>query len=169
MLTRNRSAADDLLQEAAYRALRSKTQFALGTNFTAWIYRIVHNEYISSQRRAKRTPVSIDAVPEEFFSRPGNQEDKLLSREVLHLMDKLKPSQRETLLLICASGLSYEEASAALGCSVGTVKSRLWRARRHMQMLIMGEEGTELAPDTGESAGDGPAYPMAGGSAPPTP
>jgi RNA polymerase sigma-70 factor (ECF subfamily) len=57
-------------------------------------------------------------------------------------MDRLQPSQREVLILICAGGLSYEEAAESLQCSVGTIKSRLWRARRHMQALVLGEESS---------------------------
>jgi RNA polymerase sigma-70 factor, ECF subfamily len=154
-LTRSPAAADDLLQEVAYRAWRAQTQFAPGTNFTGWMYRILRNEFISSQRKGKRTPVCIDEIPEQFFSRPGDQEDRLLTREVVRLLDKLNPSQREALMLICANGLSYGEASEAIGCSIGTVKSRLWRARQHMQLLMMGKEsettagqpdGTNLSP-----------------------
>jgi RNA polymerase sigma-70 factor (ECF subfamily) len=140
ILTRNRTAADDLLQQTAYRALRSETQFTMGTNFLAWMYRILRNEHISSLRRAKRTPACIDDLPEDLFSRRGEQEDKLLSREVLAAMDKLPSSQREVLILVCAGGMSYEEAAISVGCSVGTIKSRLWRARQHMQDLVLGGE-----------------------------
>jgi RNA polymerase sigma-70 factor (ECF subfamily) len=89
----------------------------------------------------------IDDIPEEFLSRAGDQDDKVLTREIIQAMDKLQPRQREVLILICASGLSYEEAAESLQCSVGTIKSRLWRARRHMQALVMGEErATVLEP-----------------------
>jgi len=55
-------------------------------------------------------------------------------------MNQLQPEQREVLVLICAGGLSYEEAAASLGCSIGTIKSRLWRARARMSALVMGED-----------------------------
>ena len=55
-------------------------------------------------------------------------------------MGKLQPEQREVLILICASGLSYEEAAESLGCSIGTIKSRLWRARARMSALVLGED-----------------------------
>jgi RNA polymerase sigma-70 factor, ECF subfamily len=151
MLTRDRSAAEDLLQETALRALRAQSQFMLGTNFTAWMYRILRNEYISSLRRSKRRPILLEDIPEELLSRGGEQDDKVLTHEIIKAMDNLQPSQREVLILICAGGLSYEEAAESLDCSVGTIKSRLWRARRHMQALVMGEtppegEGT-VAPE----------------------
>jgi RNA polymerase sigma-70 factor (ECF subfamily) len=140
MLTRDRAAAEDLLQETALKAWRAQSQFAIGTNFTAWIYKILRNEYISSLRRNKRKPARLDEVPEEFLSRAGAQENDILSREVVHAMGKLQPEQREVLILICASGLSYEEAAESLGCSIGTIKSRLWRARARMASLVMGDE-----------------------------
>lgn len=140
MLTRDRAQAEDLLQETSLRALRAQNQFMMGTNFTAWIYKILRNEYISSLRRKKRAPVQIEDMPAEFLSRKGEQENDVLSREIIAAMDKLQQGQREVLILICASGLSYEEAAEALGCSVGTIKSRLWRARARMASLIMGDE-----------------------------
>ncbi len=140
MLTRDRAAAEDLLQETALKAWRAQSQFAMGTNFTAWIYKILRNEYISSLRRNKRKPARIEEVPEEFLSRSGAQETDILSREVVTAMNQLQPEQREVLVLICAGGLSYEEAAASLGCSIGTIKSRLWRARARMSALVMGED-----------------------------
>lgn len=145
MLTRDRALAEDLLQETALRALRAQTQFTMGTNFTAWIYKILRNEYISSLRRKKRQPVPLEDMPAEFLSRRGEQENDVLSREIIQAMDKLQHGQREVLILICASGLSYEEAAVALGCSVGTIKSRLWRARARMASLILGEDEAKAA------------------------
>jgi RNA polymerase sigma-70 factor (ECF subfamily) len=153
MLTRDRAAAEDLLQETALKAWRAQSQFTIGTNFTAWIYKILRNEYISSLRRNKRRPARLDDVPEEFLSRAGAQENDILSREVVHAMDKLQPEQREVLVLICAGGLSYEEAAESLGCSIGTIKSRLWRARARMAALVLGEdEATQLTSDTEDTA-----------------
>lgn len=145
MLTRDRALAEDLLQETSLRALRAQTQFTMGTNFTAWIYKILRNEYISSLRRKKRQPVPIEDMPAEFLARRGEQENDVLSREIIQAMDKLQHGQREVLILICASGLSYEEAAEALNCSVGTIKSRLWRARARMAALILGEDEAKTA------------------------
>ena len=147
MLTRDRAAAEDLLQETALKAWRAQQQFAIGTNFTAWIYKILRNEYISSLRRNKRKPARLDEVPEEFLSRQGAQENDILSREVVHAMGKLQAEQREVLILIC-----YEEAAETLGCSIGTIKSRLWRARARMASLVLGEEAPkESARETDET------------------
>ncbi len=149
MLTRDRALADDLLQETSVRALRAQSQFTMGTNFTAWIYKILRNEYISSLRRKKRQPMPIEDMPAEFLARKGEQENDVLSREVIQAMNKLQQGQREVLILICASGLSYEEAAETLGCSVGTIKSRLWRARARMAAFIMGEDKKSGGGDDG--------------------
>jgi RNA polymerase sigma-70 factor (ECF subfamily) len=137
MLTKNKASAEDLLQETAYRVLRAELQFTIGTNFTAWVYRILRNQFISSLRRSKRTPAPIDDIPESFFAQPPEQEDVVLSNQILRAMDKLHPEQRKVLMLVCTEGLSYDEAAKTLNCSLGTVKSRLWRARKHMEQLIL--------------------------------
>lgn len=137
-LTRNRAAADDLLQEAAYRALRAKAQFQIGTNFTAWMFKIVLNEFISSKRRARRITVPLEDAPESSMLQAPEQEGAVFSRQVVHALDQLRPAQRQALELVCAAGLSYEEAADVVNCSVGTIKSRLWRARRQMEDLLKG-------------------------------
>ncbi|MBX7198987.1 MAG: sigma-70 family RNA polymerase sigma factor [Rhodospirillaceae bacterium] len=160
MLTRDRALAEDLLQETALRALRAQSQFTMGTNFTAWIYKILRNEYIGALRRKKRQPVPIEDMPPELLSRNGGQETDVLLHEIIQAMDQLPHGQREVLILICASGLSYEEAADALGCSVGTIKSRLWRARARMASLILGEGdvkggGSDTAPAPRRAAAEG--------------
>ena len=155
MLTRDRSAAADLLQETALRALRAQNQFTPGTNFTAWMYKILRNEYFSSLRRSKRKFTTLEDVPEDVLSHAGSQETHVMTREVMRAMGYLRADQREVLILICASGMSYEEAADSIGCSVGTVKSRLWRARSRMAALVMGDEPVAIgeAVNGGKSAG----------------
>ena len=145
-LTRSKSAADDLLQETAYRVLRSQSQFTMGTNFSAWAFRILRNEYISSLRRSRRTSVVFDELPEGMFAEPAIQEDSIFQGEILHAMSRLRPSQSQVLKLIWASGLSYDEAATTIQCSVGTVKSRLWRARRHLGLLLKMKHPPTLLP-----------------------
>jgi len=145
MLTRDRSAASDLLQETALRALRAQDQFTLGTNFAAWIYRILRNEHFSSLRRSKRKSTRLEDIPEERLSMPSGQDSHVMAREVSRAMNQLRRDQREVLMLICAGGMSYEEAADLIGCSVGTVKSRLWRARSRMAALVMGGEAKTIA------------------------
>lgn len=140
VLTRSRSMADDLLQETALRAWRAQAQYQQGTNIKAWLFCILRNEYISSMRRNKRPSVSLSDVAEEHFSQAGDQETNVMTIEVFKAMDQLSPAQREVLMLSCVNGLAYEEVAATLKCSVGTVKSRLFRARAQMQLLLMGPD-----------------------------
>ncbi len=142
-LTRNRSAADDLLQETAFKAWQAQAQFTLGTNFTAWIYRILRNEFIGTCRSKARAPVSIELVGPELFGRDGDQETRVMTAEVFRAMDSLSKDQREMLILACGSGLGYQDIADTLRCSIATVKSRLWRARRQMQILLLGKEETD--------------------------
>jgi RNA polymerase sigma-70 factor (ECF subfamily) len=136
VLTRNRAVADDLVQETAMRAWRAQSQFTLGTNFRAWIYRILRNEFVSHCRRAKRAPLPVDSVAASLLAYEGDQEEKVVAREVVLAMEKLPTPQREVLYLKCVSDYTYEEVAAALQCSLGTIKSRLWRARIAMQKMI---------------------------------
>lgn len=136
LLTRNHASADDLCQETAYRVLRAHDQFTMGTNFTAWVYRILRNEFINSLRRSKRTMVPIEEVPESAFAIEPQQETLIFTNQVIQAMGRLLPEQREVLLLVCASGLSYDQAAAEIKCSIGTVKSRIWRARQHIDAMI---------------------------------
>ncbi|MHB1206817.1 MAG: RNA polymerase sigma factor [Rhodospirillaceae bacterium] len=137
VLTRNKTVADDLLQETALRAWKGQAQFTMGTNFRAWIYHILRNEFISICRRAKRAPLPVDGIAENLFSYEGDQEEKVIAREVVQAMAKLPTPQREALYLKCVGDYTYEEVATALQCSIGTVKSRLWRARNAMQKMIL--------------------------------
>ncbi len=139
MLSRSRSLADDLVQETACRALRKRHQFIPGTSFTAWTYCILRNEFISTLRRSKRN-VCLDDVTMELAAKRGDQEDTVLTGEVLRAMGTLRMTEQEVLTLIAAAGLTYDEAAAHLKVSVGTVKSRLWRARKNLAALLLPDE-----------------------------
>ncbi len=136
MLTRNRPDADDLVQTATVLVLRAESQFIPGTNFSAWSYRILKNSYISTCRGHKRRPSSIDDVPEASLAYPARQYEQVLASEVVTAMGKLSVNLREVLTLICGGDMSYEDAAVAMSCSVGTVKSRLWRARDQMKIML---------------------------------
>jgi RNA polymerase sigma-70 factor (ECF subfamily) len=147
-LTRNRAAAEDLLQETSYRVLRARHQFTMGTNFTAWVFRILRNSFISSLRRAKRTGTQLDTLPESMFAKQCDQEEIILNRQIVKAVEKLRPGQREALTLICANGMSYSEAAETLDCSVASVKSLLWRARQHLEALMEEPESLPARPET---------------------
>lgn len=141
VLTRNRSAADDLVQETAVRALRARGSFEIGTNFGAWVHRILHNSFITSVRRNRETALE-DVPPEQAdraFTRPV-AEDRLAARELSFCMNRLSPMHRQSLVMIVLEGLSYEEVARRTGVAVGTAKCRVFRARRLLERMMLGED-----------------------------
>ena len=138
-LTRNRADADDLVQSAVTSALAAKDSFTPGTNFGAWMFRILRNRFISDIRRRRET-VDLDDVPSTAFARPGAQEDSLVMRELRLHMARLPAEQRTALVMVTVQGMSYEEVAEAMGCAVGTAKCRVFRARQTLQRWLTGEE-----------------------------
>jgi RNA polymerase sigma-70 factor (ECF subfamily) len=144
-LTGNRADAEDLVQNVAVKIVKFEHRFVVGTNFPAWTYRILKNCHISSCRKNKMRCVSIDNAPEEAFARAGEQEAQVEAGEILRAIAQLPTNLREVLTLFCGAQLSYQDAASAMGCSVGTVKSRLWRARSRMQALLMPDTPAHVA------------------------
>ncbi|MFC0410371.1 sigma-70 family RNA polymerase sigma factor [Roseomonas elaeocarpi] len=138
-LTRNRSDADDLVQAAVTSALAARDSFTPGTNFGAWMFRILRNRFISDIRR-KRETADLDDVPSSAFARPGAQEDSLVMRELRIHMARLPAEQRTALVMVTVQGMSYEEVAKAMDCAVGTAKCRVFRARQTLQRWLTGEE-----------------------------
>lgn len=138
-LTRNRADADDLVQAAVTSALAAQTSFTPGTNFGAWMFRILRNRFISDVRR-KRETTELDDVPASAFARPGAQEDSLIMGELRKHMARLPVEQRTALVMVTVQGMSYEEVAAAMDCAVGTAKCRVFRARQTLQRWLTGEE-----------------------------
>jgi len=140
-LTRNRSAADDLVQDAVYNALRAQASFTAGTNFPAWMHRIVRNRFISNVRKHRAT-TDIADVPEATLATNAAHEDRLALKELGRAMARLPTDQREALVMIVVHGMSYEALAEATGCAVGTAKSRVYRARRQLEVWMLGEDYT---------------------------
>jgi RNA polymerase sigma-70 factor (ECF subfamily) len=137
-LTRNGSAASDLVQNAVANALAARGSFTPGTNFGAWMHRILRNRFISDTR--KRHPrVDMEDVPEAALAVPAAHEDKLLLKELHGLLGRLPPCQREALFMVVLQGMSYGEVAETTGCAVGTAKSRVFRARRQLERWLTGE------------------------------
>jgi RNA polymerase sigma-70 factor (ECF subfamily) len=139
-LTRNRSAADDLVQETAMRALRAQDSFQMGTNFGAWAHRILHNTFITGVRRKRET--AIEDVPEQAeraFTKP-DAEDRLAAKELSHCMNRLSAIHRQALVMVVLEGLSYDEVAQRTGVAVGTAKCRVFRARRLLERMMLGED-----------------------------
>jgi RNA polymerase sigma-70 factor, ECF subfamily len=137
-LTRNRAAADDLVQDAAMNALAAQGSFTPGTNFRAWMHRILRNRFISELRK-RREIVDIDDAPPAFLAVHAGHEDSLTLQELQLALGELLPVQREALFMVVLQGMSYEEVAAATDCAIGTAKSRVFRARRLLAARLLGE------------------------------
>lgn len=137
-LTRNRSAAEDLVQDAVCNALSAHASFIPGTNFPAWMHRILRNRFISNLRKRRET-TDIDDVPQVAFATEAAHEDRLALKELGRAMTRLPADQREALVMVVVHGMSYETLAEATGCAVGTAKSRVFRARRQLEAWLLGE------------------------------
>ena len=135
-LTRNRAAAEDLVQDVALKALSARESFAPGTNFSAWVHRIMTNHFISGIR-SRREYRDLDQLPEVGID--AEQHDRTELRELNVAFQRLPREQKEALRMIGIEERSYEEAAGATGCAVGTLKSRVHRARLNLRSLIHGE------------------------------
>ncbi|MEE7462254.1 RNA polymerase subunit sigma-70 [Methylobacterium fujisawaense] len=131
-LCANDARADDLVQETLVRAWANRTRFTPGSNFTAWTFTILRNQFYSEIRKAKREVEDGDGAHAATLQVLPDQEHAVTLGSVMNLIGTLPPAQRQSLLLMGAEGFTYEEAAARLGCQVGTVKSRVSRARNHL-------------------------------------
>jgi RNA polymerase sigma-70 factor (ECF subfamily) len=135
-LTRDVNQAEDLVQETVLRAISKRAQFETGTSVQAWLFTILRNQFFSAHRRAMREEEDVDGSYAASMICIADQEDKIMIQDVADALGKLPPAQREAILLVGAEGLSYEEAAQALGCAIGTVKSRVSRARSGLATLL---------------------------------
>jgi len=137
-LTRNRSSADDLVQDAVCNALSAQESFIPGTNFAAWMHRILRNRFISNLRK-RRDTTDIEDVPASALATAPQHEDRLALKELAGAMTRLPHDQREALVMVVVHGMSYEALAEATGCAVGTAKSRVFRARRQLEAWLLGD------------------------------
>jgi RNA polymerase sigma-70 factor (ECF subfamily) len=143
-LTRNHTAADDLVQDAMVNALAARDSFQPGTNLAAWMHTIMRNQFISVLRKRRTIMVDIDDVPTAFLAIPDGQESRLVVKELNRAMGRLPPKMREALVMVAVLGMSYEAVAAATACAVGTAKTRVFRAREHLRAMLLGEGGPRL-------------------------
>jgi RNA polymerase sigma-70 factor, ECF subfamily len=141
-LTRNRAAADDLTQDVATKALVAKDCFMPGTSFSAWLHRIMINHFISSVRN-KREVTDMENVPDPSVS--ASHEERTALRELSWALKRLPPDQREALLMIALDEVPYETASKKIGCAIGTLKSRVHRARQQLSAYMIGQSNNLAA------------------------
>jgi RNA polymerase sigma-70 factor (ECF subfamily) len=137
-LTRSASEADDLVQAACERALAREHQFQEGTRFDSWMFRIVQTIWID-QLRARTIRKEDEEIAEERLGtdEPVRRvEARLALAEVRRAVSLLPPDQRSTLMLVTVEGLSYKQAAEVAGVPIGTIMSRLARARTALQQLL---------------------------------
>ncbi len=139
-LSGNRDRADDLVQETIARALANRDKFQAGTNLHAWLVTILRNQFYSEGRKRRREVEDVDgAMASQLSERPA-QIGHIELGEFVRALQLLPDEQREALLLIGASGFSYEEAAEICAVRVGTIKSRVSRARSRLEDLLAGAE-----------------------------
>ena len=138
-LTGDAAWADDLVQDTAERALSRIGTFRPGSNLRAWLFTILRNLYIDQFRARREIAVDDESAPWRTLEAPHSEVDGLVLRDVQHALYQLPLEQREVLLLVCVEELRYQEAASVLGVPIGTVMSRLARAREHMRVMLDGE------------------------------
>ena len=137
-LCRHREMADDLAQDTMMRAWAARESYTQGSNFRAWMFMIMRNQFYTTLRKNSRTTSLDPEVAERVLVVAPAQHNGINVDDVAKALQKLPAEQREVLLLIGANGLSYEEAAEIMGCAMGTVKSRLARGRAALTALIDG-------------------------------
>ena len=138
ILERDQDRADDLVQDTLLRALAAFDSFTPGTKLKSWLFTIMRNTfYTSVKKRVREAPGLTDCVS-TLGSTPPSQEWSSSSREVHQALTRLPKQQREVVTLVAILGESYEDAAAICGCNIGTIKSRLNRARAGLAQQLAG-------------------------------
>jgi RNA polymerase sigma-70 factor (ECF subfamily) len=146
-LTRSADQADDLVQEALVKAWRNWQQFAPDSNIKAWMFTILRNAHLSERRKRKN---EVQDVEGEFAAQLGVKPEQPGHMDLLDFQTafaQLLPEHREALVLIGAEGFSYEEAALMCGCAVGTMKSRVNRARTKLAQIMGIDSTAEIGSD----------------------
>lgn len=141
VLLRGRGDADDLVQDSVLRMWQARERFEPGTNMRAWAFTILRNRFYNAYTN-RHAALPLEDVPDTAIAMPAMQERVVAGRDIRAALAALDPILRETLALTVGSAMSYEEVASIVGCPVGTVKSRVFRARRKLRALL------------GDSAGD---------------
>ncbi|MFH1793008.1 MAG: sigma-70 family RNA polymerase sigma factor [Pseudomonadota bacterium] len=147
-LTHNTDRADDLVQETLVKAWDKHESFQPGTNLKAWLFTILRNEFYSQMRKRGREIQDSDGIMTARLAVHPSQHGSLDLEDFRTALETLPEDQREAIILIGASGFSYEEAAEICGCAVGTIKSRVSRARSRLQELLGISGEGEFGPDS---------------------
>ena len=143
----NVDRADDLVQETLLRAWANLNSFEPGTNMSAWLFTILRNLFRSEYRKRRREVADSEGTYAETLKTQPEQTSRVEFEEFRTALAKLPADQREALILVGASGFSYEEAAGICGCAVGTIKSRVNRARTRLAELMSIESVDDFGPD----------------------
>ncbi len=146
-LSGNPDLADDLVQETVMKAWAAHASFVEGTSLRAWLFTIMRNHYFSLYRKARREVLDADGAAAARLASAPAQQGHLDLADFRAALDTLVPDQREALILVGASGFSYEEAATICGCAVGTIKSRVNRARQRLMQILAVEGLQDYGPD----------------------
>ena len=146
-LTQNSDKADDLVQETLVKAWDKQSSFQPGTNLKAWLFTILRNEFYSQMRKRGREVQDSDGIMTARLAVHPSQHGLLDLEDFRAALQTLPEDQREAIILIGASGFSYEEAAEICGCAVGTIKSRVSRARSRLQEILKISGEADYGPD----------------------
>src|SRR3954451_4488531 len=156
-----REAADDLVQDTIVRALQYRSRFEPGTNLQAWLITMLRNLFYSDHRKRRREVEDVDGLYAAKLSTPPEQPGSVEFAALEAALAKIPEEQREAVLLVGAEGYSYEEAAEICGTKIGTIKSRVNRARRRLAELLGHEHEGDVGPD-GAAVGTTAAKPRRG-------
>lgn len=146
-LAKNTDRADDLVQETLVKAWDKQDSFQPGTNLKAWLFTILRNEFYSQMRKRRREVEDSDGSITARLSVHPSQDGSSDLADFRKALALLPEDQREAIILIGASGFSYEEAAEICGCAVGTIKSRVSRARARLQEILSVDGQSDFGPD----------------------
>jgi RNA polymerase sigma-70 factor, ECF subfamily len=139
-LVGDRATADDLVQDTLERAWAKLHLYRSGTDLRAWLFTVMHNVHVNRVRAARPTDLLEDEMPE--LAQRASQGDALMVRDLDRAIARLPAEQRAVLLLVTLEEMSYDEVARALGVPIGTVMSRLSRAREKLRMMMLGQSAS---------------------------
>ena len=143
-LAQDHATADDLVQETILKAWSKLDSFEDGTNLRAWLFTILRNTFFSLKRKVRREVEDVDGAHAAKLVQLPRQEGAMELAKFRTALARLPDDQREALVLVGAAGFTYEEAAAICGCAVGTMKSRINRARDRLSSLLSLDDGSPL-------------------------
>ena len=141
-LVNDRASADDLVQDTLERAWAKLHLYRRGTDLRAWLFTVMHNVHVNKVRSARATDPLDDEMPE--LAQRAAQGDSLVVRDLDRAIARLPDEQRVVLLLVTLEEMSYDQVARALGIPIGTVMSRLSRAREKLRAMMLGQSAAKL-------------------------